>query len=559
MAAWLNAGDPALVQKGLARVAAWRCRGRVPLGADIFACLVEIQFRDPCSGARFPPLASAQPVDDGALRLQYAMAIVRLVNGIADAAQKGRTAVSVAGLAAQAGLPRMLVDLRHEATHNELPSLPLLRLAAHQALAWLRACYWQAQADQLAASEARYRQLLQELLASFSQRLVGDLQLLCTPQPPGTASDATQKRQRATLAELRGLVPSAAAALLATPLLEPGFVHLPASNITAALTGSPAADMVAAAAAAAAAAPEPAADAAGDTAHLQAWEACLAALQQDWPSLPGLVLAGAVSQLADGDAPAAHAAAWVRLLLQHAAAGPIGEPKAAARSSNSSSSRIDEASLGHRLSGQRTGFAWQPTAAQATQLLATCIAAQQRIVTGGSGASPASLSADDARQRAAALLDVALALAQHVSKEGSAGAAMDTGQSYDVQEAAQQQAQFVQAAKATAQPAAAAGSSRWQLVQQWLPCAIGGTPSAHDLNGVFAALPQQRAEPNGGEHAAVGELDQQEETDAAAPDYFARFEGDQQAEAMAQAWVDEQNDGASEHLARISAANIVVW
>lgn len=55
----------------------------------------------------------------------------------------------------------MLVDLRHEATHNELPSLPLLRLAALQALGWLRACYWQAQADQLAASEARYRQLLQ--------------------------------------------------------------------------------------------------------------------------------------------------------------------------------------------------------------------------------------------------------------------------------------------------------------------------------------------------------------------------------------------------------------
>lgn len=31
------------------------------------------------------------------------MAIVRLVNGVADAAQRGRTAVSVAGLAAQAG------------------------------------------------------------------------------------------------------------------------------------------------------------------------------------------------------------------------------------------------------------------------------------------------------------------------------------------------------------------------------------------------------------------------------------------------------------------------
>lgn len=62
---------------------------------------------------------------------------------------------------ATAGLPQVLVDLRHEATHNELPSLPLLRLAACQALAWLRACYWQPQSDQLSASEARYRHLLQ--------------------------------------------------------------------------------------------------------------------------------------------------------------------------------------------------------------------------------------------------------------------------------------------------------------------------------------------------------------------------------------------------------------
>lgn len=72
--------------------------------------------RDPCSGARFPPLASVQPADDGALRLQYAMAVVRLVNGVADAAQKGRTAVSVAGLAAQAGQSVVVVQhLLHSA------------------------------------------------------------------------------------------------------------------------------------------------------------------------------------------------------------------------------------------------------------------------------------------------------------------------------------------------------------------------------------------------------------------------------------------------------------
>ncbi len=43
------------------------------------------------------------------------------------------------------GLPRALVDVRHEATHNELPSLPLLRAAADSALAWLRDNYWWAE------------------------------------------------------------------------------------------------------------------------------------------------------------------------------------------------------------------------------------------------------------------------------------------------------------------------------------------------------------------------------------------------------------------------------
>ena len=52
-------------------------------------------------GGEGPPSAGAAP--DEVLRLQYSMAVVRLVNGIADSSQKGRVAASVAGHAAQAG------------------------------------------------------------------------------------------------------------------------------------------------------------------------------------------------------------------------------------------------------------------------------------------------------------------------------------------------------------------------------------------------------------------------------------------------------------------------
>ena len=58
-------------------------------------------------------------------------------------------------------MPRLLVDVRHEAAHNELPALPLLRVAVRAALAWLAGGYWQRQADHLAACRARIAELLQ--------------------------------------------------------------------------------------------------------------------------------------------------------------------------------------------------------------------------------------------------------------------------------------------------------------------------------------------------------------------------------------------------------------
>ena len=52
------------------------------------------------------------------------------------------------------------MDVRHEASHNELPSLALLRVAAGEALAWLQASYWQRQADHLDACAAHISALL---------------------------------------------------------------------------------------------------------------------------------------------------------------------------------------------------------------------------------------------------------------------------------------------------------------------------------------------------------------------------------------------------------------
>ncbi len=71
-----------------------------------------------------------------------------------------------------AGLPRLLVDVRHEASHNDMPSLSLLRLAAAQALDWLQAAYWQRQEDHLLQQQHK----VIELLKASSPRTV--------PNPP---------------------------------------------------------------------------------------------------------------------------------------------------------------------------------------------------------------------------------------------------------------------------------------------------------------------------------------------------------------------------------------
>ncbi|KAI0761207.1 Las1-like-domain-containing protein [Trametes elegans] len=71
------------------------------------------------------------------LRMSYASAVIRLVNGLVDPLQLGAYARSINSIAQQLGLPAWLVELRHAATHEDLPSLEALRDAAREAMAWL--------------------------------------------------------------------------------------------------------------------------------------------------------------------------------------------------------------------------------------------------------------------------------------------------------------------------------------------------------------------------------------------------------------------------------------
>lgn len=77
------------------------------------------------------------PSSSNATRMVYAMAITRFVNGLVDPLQTGLHARPISHLAASIHLPPGLVALRHRATHEDLPPLPVLRRAVEQAMAYL--------------------------------------------------------------------------------------------------------------------------------------------------------------------------------------------------------------------------------------------------------------------------------------------------------------------------------------------------------------------------------------------------------------------------------------
>lgn len=64
------------------------------------------------------------------------------MTGLLDAQQDSKYKVSMYTQAQKIGLPALFVDIRHEATHGDMPNLTNLRSAAKKGLEWLWGDYW---------------------------------------------------------------------------------------------------------------------------------------------------------------------------------------------------------------------------------------------------------------------------------------------------------------------------------------------------------------------------------------------------------------------------------
>lgn len=66
----------------------------------------------------------------------------RFVTGLLDGFQDKKRKQSMYSIAKDIGLPATFVELRHQATHEELPALPKFRSAAKKAMDWIWDYYW---------------------------------------------------------------------------------------------------------------------------------------------------------------------------------------------------------------------------------------------------------------------------------------------------------------------------------------------------------------------------------------------------------------------------------
>ncbi|KAF7982009.1 hypothetical protein HWV62_30244 [Athelia sp. TMB] len=166
LCSWIFADESDLEAKKRAveRLSAWKAITSLPHALESTLALLAVILQDNLSQSSTSGLA---------LRQSYATALIRLVNGLVDPLQSGAYARSIASIAAQLGLPPWLVELRHAATHEDLPSLELLRDAARESMAWLLHNYFLPTLNPSASTQAPAAQLpsLSPLLKQYKTLL----------------------------------------------------------------------------------------------------------------------------------------------------------------------------------------------------------------------------------------------------------------------------------------------------------------------------------------------------------------------------------------------------
>lgn len=135
--------------KGIEQIKLYLLKGSIPHSLEMTLLLNECILEDENKNGIFLDNYEEEFEENDSnngdliIRLGYAMAIIKFVNGLLDPFQQSMYNISLHRLAQELRLPSYFVELRHISTHENLPSLQMLRLICKRALNWMRTEYWE--------------------------------------------------------------------------------------------------------------------------------------------------------------------------------------------------------------------------------------------------------------------------------------------------------------------------------------------------------------------------------------------------------------------------------
>lgn len=152
-----NPTTPTDRTQALTLITAWKARSNLPHAIESTALLFSaLQFHEsllsPQNSSTLTPAVASEldAASTFAIRATYTTSLSRFVTGFADLgrhrAGPGQTMQEVAR---SINLPARFVELRHEATHEELPGLGRLVRMSQEAVEWLWDVYWRDLEDRI--------------------------------------------------------------------------------------------------------------------------------------------------------------------------------------------------------------------------------------------------------------------------------------------------------------------------------------------------------------------------------------------------------------------------
>lgn len=130
-------------EEALERLEGWKKRGSLPVVVECTRLLL-VGSKAASGNCNFVGFEDVEST-----RLLLGMCILRVVNQVTDLHQKSKNAIPISAIAELISLPEYIVDVRHAATHGDLPPLFLLEKAIRDLYSHLHSSYWSSQWSQL--------------------------------------------------------------------------------------------------------------------------------------------------------------------------------------------------------------------------------------------------------------------------------------------------------------------------------------------------------------------------------------------------------------------------